>query len=301
MVKVELDVFSGRPNPEWLLDPKEEDQLFARLEAEPTLMIPLNTDTGGLGYRGYIISILKEEDEASDGPMQKLRTKLRLPGGAQFPSSFRVGGVHRRGAAADVSAWLLDTSEKPDTGVNDFLREVALSSIRQPEPPAAAQLSAPGVYGAGMTCASNYLTSSTDFSFWNGASYMPYNNCYNYAANHRTNTFAQPGRYVGRTFVRPPSCSSVSTGAIYDGWRNNCQYYRNLSICLVIAPQRGLEDFHFYRKCSSGRWCHKPGKTAARNTDNSGKYITNPETCDRGNYANFCGYYYADNSIIRVK
>ena len=32
------------------------------------------------------------------------------------------------------------------------------------------------------------------------------------------------------------------------------------------------------------RWCHKMGGTPARNTDDSGDYITDPRTADRGAY-----------------
>jgi hypothetical protein len=40
-----------------------------------------------------------------------------------------------------------------------------------------------------------------------------------------------------------------------------------------------------------GLWRHKPDQTAARNTDNSNRVIVNPETCDRGRYTHFCGYF----------
>ena len=37
--------------------------------------------------------------------------------------------------------------------------------------------------------------------------------------------------------------------------------------------------------------------TAARNTDNNGVVITNPETCARGPYTDFCSYFYAGKSV----
>ena len=36
--------------------------------------------------------------------------------------------------------------------------------------------------------------------FWNNSSSVRINNCYNYASNSRTNTFAQPGRANGCSF-----------------------------------------------------------------------------------------------------
>jgi hypothetical protein len=284
MLRIELDIFSGCPNPSWILSPKEERELVERVKADPSLMLPVTAATGGLGYRGYIITAEKEGDESL--------------GKAALPSSFRLGGEPLDKDAA-TALWLLDTSEKPDTEVNDFLRGVAADTIRQPP----ARLERPEQEsetlekGSLVTCSSNYFTSSTDFSFWNGSSYIRYNNCYNFAANHRTNTFAQPGRISGHPFSSI-GCSAVSTAAQWDGWFNGCQSANNLTIALVIWPGY---DFHFYRKCANGIWGHKPGSTAARNYDNSGNIITNPQTCNRGGYTSFCGYWYANNSLILVQ
>lgn len=283
MLRIELDIFSGRPNPSWILSPKEERELVERVKSDPSLMLPVTASTGGLGYRGYIVTAEKEGE-----------TSL---GKAALPSSFRLGGEPLDKDAA-TALWLLDTSEKPDTEVDEFLRDFTADTIRFP-PHAARKEQGPEALEKGSlaACSSNYFTSSTDFSFWNGATYIRKNNCYNFAANHRTNTFAQPGRISGHPFSSI-SCSAVSTAAQWDGWFNSCQPSNNLTIALVIWP--GV-DFHFYRKCANGIWCHKPGQTAARNYDNSGVIITNPETCNRGGYTNFCGYWYADNNLILVQ
>lgn len=52
-----------------------------------------------------------------------------------------------------------------------------------------------------------------------------------------------------------------------------------------------IGDFHFYRKGESGAWLHKPGITDVTDKDSSGNLILNPETCNRGEYDNFLGYY----------
>lgn len=286
MLRIELDIFSGRPNPSWILSPKEERELVDRVKADPSLMLPVTAATGGLGYRGYIVTREKEGEESQ--------------GKAALPSSFRLGGEPLDKDAA-TALWLLDTSEKADTEVDDFLRGAAAETIRQSPArlgrPAQEQGPEALEKGSLVACASNYLTSSTDFSFWNGATYIRKNNCYNFAANHRTNTFAQPGRISGHP-ITSLTCSSVASSAEWDGWFNGCQAANNLTIALVIWP--GV-DFHFYRKVANGVWAHKPGQTAARNYDNSGVVITNPQTCNRGNYTSFCGYWYADNNIILVQ
>jgi hypothetical protein len=59
-------------------------------------------------------------------------------------------------------------------------------------------------------------------------------------------------------------------------------------VALVVAP--GI-DYHWYRKQKEGFWGHKPGHTPARNTDNNGVVVSNPETCARAPYTDFCGYF----------
>ncbi len=58
-------------------------------------------------------------------------------------------------------------------------------------------------------------------------------------------------------------------------------------MALVIWP--GV-DFHWYRKGRNGSWSHKPGSTAVTNLDNSGNFITDPRTADRGGYTSFCTF-----------
>jgi len=53
---VTLDVFSGRPNPEWTLDAAQEAQLRARLASLSTTRdAPL--EPPGLGYRGLLLRL----------------------------------------------------------------------------------------------------------------------------------------------------------------------------------------------------------------------------------------------------
>jgi len=54
-------------------------------------------------------------------------------------------------------------------------------------------------------------------------------------------------------------------------------------------------DYHFYRQDASGMWSHKNGSNVARNTDDSGNLIYDPEHADRGKYTIFCGFYTVPN------
>lgn len=274
MLQVELDIFSGRPNPTWTLSEKEEKELLDRVAADPQIMLPEGATSGRLGYRGYVVSAVSESIDK------------------RLPSSFRIGG--QPGTDRETNLWLLDTSEKMDTEVDDYIREIAQGMILKD---AAAGPSSLMDKGSLATCGSNYFTSSTNFTFWNGSSYIRRNNCYNYASNYRSNTFAQPGRASGHLLAYPPTCSNAASSCRWDGWADTCRTTDNLTIALVIWPGT---DFHFYRLASGGLWCHKPGQTAARNYDNSGNLISNPQTCDRGPYTSFCEYFYATNGTIVV-
>jgi hypothetical protein len=98
-------------------------------------------------------------------------------------------------------------------------------------------------------------------------------------------------------------CNTVTTAAMADGLvkRCNClpirEWPRRL-MALVVDDQAPGFDYHWYRHQRGGFWGHKPGGTAARNTDNSNAVITDPETCDRGRYNEFCGYFYAGRSVV---
>ncbi|WP_242112667.1 LamG domain-containing protein [Luteimonas aquatica] len=133
---------------------------------------------------------------------------------------------------------------------------------------------------------------SYDPSYWNGSARRPYNNCYNYANNRATNTFAQPGRAAGQTYTAL-SCSAVHAAAVRDGLEPiapsqiGAASYKDV-VALVVAPG---DDYHWYRRDQNGMWTHKPGGTNATNLDNAGSAISNPETANRGPYSDFCGYF----------
>jgi hypothetical protein len=61
-----------------------------------------------------------------------------------------------------------------------------------------------------------------------------------------------------------------------------------------------LNDFHWYRLDDNTYWSHKRGQQAAKNVDESGAAIADPETCDRADYTVFCGYYLADPDRVTI-
>ena len=54
-IEVELDLFSGMPNPTWLLARAEADRFMQMLGALPPA--PAAEPAGNLGYRGFIVRV----------------------------------------------------------------------------------------------------------------------------------------------------------------------------------------------------------------------------------------------------
>lgn len=151
-----------------------------------------------------------------------------------------------------------------------------------------------------------------DPGYWNAGDRVFYNNCYNYATNKATNTFAQPGRaYFGYNPINQNTltCTEVRTFAALDGTLRTasvdhqgvtlfagyteaaqCNSDRPARLALVVAP--GF-DYHWYRVDgdTGGLWSHKRGGTNAKNVDESGQAIYSVETADRGPYVQVCGYF----------
>jgi hypothetical protein len=58
IIEVELDIFSGRPNPQWELPPEEADRLRSQLRELAPIMELAPADLQeppSLGYRGFVI------------------------------------------------------------------------------------------------------------------------------------------------------------------------------------------------------------------------------------------------------
>ena len=135
------------------------------------------------------------------------------------------------------------------------------------------------------------------------------NNCYNYANDVVTNTFAQPGRGSGvcshhdRPCVKN-TCDAVKQAAVSDGlvWVGttlptelppNGGHY----VSLHIWPQ---SNFHWIRMDANLTWSHKPGGSPVRDHDNNGKVITDPGKADFSPWTEHCGYLRATPSKVTL-
>jgi hypothetical protein len=285
-VRITVDVFSGRENPTIELTGRQAQQVLESLRPDRQT---LRREVGvppvpTLGYRGLLVEV--------EG--------ARIAG---FPSTFRVADGVAHGP--EFSIPIADPSFE-EFVIGAIPRTFPVAEIR-------AQL---GAYRQLLAfwrkwwwkdwcctkrrkrcrCAPLY-----EPQWWNVPARQPVNNCYNYACNYRSDTFAQPGLAAGAMYTAL-TCAAVRPAAIADALidapsaDNRCPKEGHL-VALVVWPNG---DFHWYRKGRDGMWSHKPGGTAVTNLDNSGNPISDPRTADRGPYTDFCTFMVVMHGHIKI-
>src|SRR5205085_1147788 len=197
-----------------------------------------------------------------------------LPDGT--PGTFRISGFSDPAGVAfsaaesdDLSRFLLNTGRHV---LDDALLEFLDASIQQqsgaraqpedeifpaPAEPAPDEPSTEAEGEAAAFAACVIANTAYNPAFWNTPAVQPKNNCYNYAMNWKSDTFAQPGRISGHIWTAI-NCGNVGTAANWDGCKTTCSG-SNKNVALVIAPGPGFIDYHWYRRHSNGFWGHKPG------------------------------------------
>lgn len=272
MFEIELDIFSGLPNPTWTLDSTASADLLRMVIDNPRQISAVNGSPLGLGYHGYILTASGE-------------TAIQLAASG-LPSMFRISSLPQAAGRTEEDA-LVQLRAAPLSTDDD----TAVASE-----PAMNELD--GLYGRSLTgtCSLNY-TDSNDFSFWNGGRRLK-SNCYCYAANYSPGHLGVPGRKGGRGLLRGgrtiaeadrPSGAYFTDCMEADGWSLECTggSLRVVGLLGLVIDPYGYRywDMHFYRKNLNDndqiRWCHKPGTTAATNKDASGNVITSVADADR--------------------
>jgi hypothetical protein len=318
MLEVELDVFSGVPNPTWTLSPRQEAGLYERLRAD-SRQISSATKLSprlGLGYRGLIVRRIKTDD----GPWDRALAARRTP----FANEFRLGlGQSKKDSAAD---WLVRSAGRQGVELNDEVRKVVsrgvawVPQLRGPRDPKErvdrkrvpedkVAVDTPYALDAEhhetwWACGSNLF--SANASYFNDPAHVTRNNCYCFASNHMPDIrYARPGRRGGHP-ATALTCGACIDGLHADGWKEGCEP-NALTIVMVMWPGN---DYHFYRLVTGGPywwWGHKPGGTPARYTDDCGHGIYQyqgkgyaPNNICRAPYTDFCGYFYQNNNTAYV-
>lgn len=283
-IRLVLDVFSGVPDPVATIGGAEAREWLGRLrptrpEWEET-SIPIEVR---LGYRGIIL----ERQSGRDPWIPSAPPRVRL-----FDGRLWAGGLSMPVGDPAVEDDFCGTTgpfRPPEGGA--LLDRIVLDRARfrelilRPWP----QELRPWLPLERCPCAPLY-----EPAWWNVPGRQWDNNCYNYATNHRTDTFAQPGLGSGAMYASI-SGPDVLAGAIADQLipvpdaDNHCPTEGHL-VALVIDPGPISKDFHWYRKNRNGTWSHKPGGGQATNRDDSGNLIFDPRTADRGGYTEFISF-----------
>lgn len=294
MIKVTIDLYSGRPNPEYTLPENAAEKILKEVALNKGAITEIKTELIQLGFRG--IQLAFESDY--------------LPGFYGLPASFSIanGASILESKGREIAETLLNYLSADsmifhhesilDATLNRWiskeLKNMPTATFPRNVKPEKFELE-----DTTLPCPFEKVAFEPDF--WNQSDHVMKNNCYNFATNRRTDSFAQPGRATGQMYSGI-SCDEVTRGAIADGSHMSDSCLQETEIprflmALVVAPGPDFIDYHWYRQCSDGNWAHKPGQTPARSTDNSNRVITDPSIADRGPYTQFCGYMLAPKSI----
>ena len=277
-LQVQLNVFSGRQNPILELSQSTLNDLVKLTEG---VEFSKSEEIGGLGYRGFSVF-------SPEGPKDKAFALMESAHAELGKANLVLG-------AREAEEFLLERFRKEiDKDVYDHIREFV---ARGPE----SYLFEKKTKGTGCPPCYGPDAPAYDPGWWNNDQTRLWNNnCYNYANNQATNTFAQPGRGTGQQYTSL-TCNGgpgVQPAATRDGLAATGDFSHQLPkgwyVALVIWPNT---DYHWYRQDDVGCWSHKPGSTAVRNVDNSGNRITDPKTADRGPYTIFCTYMVTNKGV----
>jgi hypothetical protein len=118
-IDVELDIFSGRPNPKWTLSPAQEAEWLARSSSLPADSSQTGSEPPGLGYRGLVLH----------GPYDALSGYEQMaPAACAYPvrvygETVSCADCRYRDPGRQLESWLLATAEESlDKNLLDIVR-----------------------------------------------------------------------------------------------------------------------------------------------------------------------------------
>lgn len=291
---ITLDIFSGRPNPRWFLDDAATAELRDRIYRKPSTISAAPPGVAGLGYRGLQVRFETEGAPiyVKGGVVETLAGSPNLSDSGREIEKFLIETMPKGGQDAGLAMTSTVYGLVREHIQKDLATTVDLGKLLQ----------IPWLPSNG-NCPANVAACAPPYepAMWNFSPTQPNNNCYNYANDRVTNTFAQPGRYHSAQYTAL-TCASVQPAAVADGLVAAANFTQSLTdgwyVALVIWPN---VDFHWYRQDKVGCWSHKPGGTPVKNTDDSGNPITDPKTANRGGYTQFCSYMVTRPCKVRIK
>ena len=94
------------------------------------------------------------------------------------------------------------------------------------------------------------------------------------------NAVIEDGQVLGFTITKADSANACAKGG---AWVIALGFGYDLST--------GHRDYHWWRRMECGFWFHKNGGDSVSPFDDLGRYITDPQKCNRGLYSYFLGYF----------
>jgi hypothetical protein len=298
-LSVTLHIYSGRHDPVWIFSQDQVREFSERLRfLKDGVLVKARGSEGHLGYRGFTVASVSSAPSLDFGGQ-----KILVNAGVVDPG---LMGFSRFDRERELEKWLLSTS---GDSIDDEVREEVAGELETASQDAqdlgAVSWLRPIELEDDDVCAPNAIDAPPyEPEKWSDLCTQIYNNCYNYANDRITNSFAQPGAsaniYMGAYF----SCDEIEHAASADGLRKIKNFNSPLRkgegwyVALVIKDNR--KDYHWYRQDSDGCWSHKIGDFEVSRVDQSGELIINPLTCQRGRYTKFCSFMITNGSV-RVK
>ncbi|MFL6258362.1 MAG: hypothetical protein ACJ76Y_01515 [Thermoanaerobaculia bacterium] len=293
---VMLNIFSGRPNPVWLLSEEQSRELLGRISSiQVETSVKAGYVNGGFGYQGFSITSAFSSSSVTG-------FDLHINGGIVDPGT---RAASRFDEARALESWLLSTAS--DVVDQETRNEVQEALSAPAEDVLRARLSPPRESEA-IELVEALMGGAIDAptfkpELWLDDCTRKKNNCYNYALDKITNSYAQPGRaYVASIVNGRDACYQVKAAAQTDGLEvaktGLPPLDRGLGWYVALAVKSGSNEYHWFRQDSDGYWSHKLGKLNPSRTDARGKIIRDPEHCDRFNYDHFCGYMVAKHGLL---
>ncbi len=291
MLRVTIDIFSGRPNPSWIVGGDQSASILREIALHRSTIGDPAKQMTKLGYRGVILELIQDH----------MPTEYNLP----HVLSIACGTSGHEAKGIEIAQKLIDRApfEDPNVGALPVgadaaavkgAREFFVGQIASVNSPVVTTTSQADQLPAEtmLPVLSPHETTPFAPEFWNAPSQVTRNNCYAYATNRRTDTFPQPGRASGRA-AASFSFEEIAEAAMSDGAVSAADKVdpseapRYLAALFVWSGR----DYHWYRLHSDRSWGHKPGPAPARIVDNAGTWIRDPRVCSCADYSDFCGFF----------
>lgn len=300
---VTASVFSGRQNPSWVISDPQEIRSTLKQIADLKAVGSTAASYDNLGSLSEFAIDIGNSALAKEYGLSGTVYLPMLADGSSDAVAERLIGLASVPALAMAESMggIAASQQLQYTPIQKFmLDKLKANSVINKPVTSTASAEKVAQFSSATSCTIDYY--AFNGNFWNLDDFVRRNNnCYAYAVNRKTNTFPQPGRWAGKQVTGTFTAQNVTDAAMADGMKklDNCPASTDTPrhvVALVISNNPSFNDYHWYRKLINNEWGHKPGQTKAKQTDNSGVKITNPELCDRGDYGIFAGYFIASKA-----